>query len=200
MDALEFFALHHERLHLQVTRDFLQGLSEPQMRLRPQGLNSIAWLVWHMARCEDALNLLLAGRPQVLDAEGWLPRLQLSIRDVGTEMSDDEASDLSARIHLPALRDYYTAVGQRTVEVVRSLRPEALDELPDLDRFRAAGVFREKALWAIVERAGQTKGWWLGQLGIAHSQSHWANLLRNFISFYHSRLPRSGMAVSPKLP
>jgi hypothetical protein len=135
MDALEFFALHHERLHLQVTRDFLQGLSEPQMRLRPQGLNSIAWLVWHMARCEDALNLLLAGRPQVLDAEGWLPRLQLSIRDVGTEMSDDEASDL--------------------------------------DRFRAAGVFREKALWAIVERAGQTKGWWLGQLGIAHSQSHW---------------------------
>jgi hypothetical protein len=106
MDALEFFALHHERLHLQVTRDFLQGLSEPQMRLRPQGLNSIAWLVWHMARCEDALNLLLAGRPQVLDAEGWLPRLQLSIRDVGTEMSDDEASDLSARIHLPALRDF----------------------------------------------------------------------------------------------
>jgi hypothetical protein len=91
-------------------------------------------------------------------------------------------------------------VGQRTVEVVRSLRPEALDELPDLDRFRAAGVFREKALWAIVERAGQTKGWWLGQLGIAHSQSHRANLLRNFISFYHSRLPRSGMAVSPKLP
>jgi hypothetical protein len=172
MDAIEFFVLHHERLHQQVARDFLQGLSEAQMRLRPQGLNSIAWLVWHMARCEDALNLLLVGRPQVLDEEGWLPRLQLSIRDVGTEMSDDEASDLSARIHLTALRDYYTAVGQRTVEVVRSLHPETLDELPDLDRFRAAGVFREQALWAIVERAGQTKGWWLGQLGIAHSQSH----------------------------
>jgi hypothetical protein len=172
MDAIEFFVLHHERLHMQVERDFLQGLSEAQMRLRPHGLNSIAWLVWHMARCEDALNLLLVGRPQVLDAEDWLPRLQLSIRDVGTEMSDDEASDLSARINLTALRDYYTAVGRRTVEVVRSLRPEAFDELPDLDRFRAAGVFREKALWAIVERAGQTKGWWLGQLGIAHSQSH----------------------------
>jgi DinB family protein len=172
MDTIEFFVLHHERLHQQVARDFLQGLSEAQIRLRPQGLNSIAWLVWHMARCENALNLLLVGRPQVLDEEGWLPRLQLSIRDVGTEMSDDEASDLSARIHLPALRDYYTAVGHRTVEVVRSLRPEALDELPDLDHFRAAGVFREKALWAIVERADQTKGWWLGQLGIAHSQSH----------------------------
>jgi hypothetical protein len=28
MDAIEFFALHHERLHRQVKRDFLQGLSD----------------------------------------------------------------------------------------------------------------------------------------------------------------------------
>jgi hypothetical protein len=47
-----------------------------------------------------------------------------------------------------------------------------LDELPDLHRLQAEGVFRDKALWAIFEREGQTKGWWLGQLGIAHSQSH----------------------------
>jgi len=172
MDAIDFFVLHHGRLHMQVARDFLQGLSDEQLRFRPDGLNSIAWLVWHMARCENALNLLLAGCPQVLDEEHWLPRLQLSIRDVGTEMDDDEVSDLSARIDLTALRDYYTAVGRRTVEVVRSLRPEALDELPDLGRLRVDGVFRDKALWAIVEREGQTKGWWLGQLGIAHSQSH----------------------------
>ena len=31
---------------------------------------------------------------------------------------------------------------------------------------------KQDVLWAIVERAGQSKGWWLGQLGIAHSQSH----------------------------
>jgi hypothetical protein len=172
MDPIDFFVLHHGRLHMQVERDFLQGLSDAQMRLRPHGLNSIAWLIWHMARCEDALNLLLAGRPQVLDEEHWLPRLQVSMRDVGTGMGDDEVSDLSAQLDLVALRDYYTAVGQRTVEVVRSLRPEALDELSDLDRLRAEGVFRETALWAIVEREGQTKGWWLGHLGIAHNQMH----------------------------
>jgi hypothetical protein len=28
MDAIEFFVLHHERLHMQVARDFLHGLSE----------------------------------------------------------------------------------------------------------------------------------------------------------------------------
>jgi hypothetical protein len=58
------------------------------------------------------------------------------------------------------------------VEVVRSLRPDALDERPDLQRLRAAGVLRDNALWVIEQREGQTKGWWLGQLGIAHSQSH----------------------------
>jgi hypothetical protein len=99
-------------------------------------------------------------------------RLNLSIRDVGTGMGDAEVSDLSAQLDLAALRDYYTAVGRRTLEVVRSLRPEALDELPDLERLRAAGVFRENAVRLIAERERETKGWWLGQLGIAHSQSH----------------------------
>ena len=192
MDAIEFFVLQHERLHRQVTRDFLRGLSEAQVRLRPNGLNSIAWLVWHMARCEDALSLLLAGRPQVLDEERWLPRLNLSLRDVGTGMGDEEVSDLSARLDVAALRDYYTAVGQRTVEVVRSLRPEALDARPDLDRLRTDGVFRDQALGAILEQAaGQTKGWWLGLLGIAHSQSHrgQATVIRRM---YRSRNCQSG--------
>src|SRR5262245_32715563 len=124
-----------------------------------------------MARYEDSLSLLLAGRPQVLDEEAWLPRLRVSLRDTGTGMSADEVSDLSACLDLVALRDYYTAVGQRTVEVVRSLRSEALDERPDLDRLRTAGVFRDQVWGAIVEQAGQPKGWWLGLFGIAHSQA-----------------------------
>jgi DinB superfamily len=172
MDAIDFFVLQHERLHRQVEHNFLHRLSDTQLRLRPQGLNSIAWLVWHMARCEDMLSLVLVGRPQVLDEEDWLPRLHLSVRDIGTGMSDDEVSDLSARLDLAALRDYYIAVGRRTVEVVRSLRPEALDEFPDLQRLHAEGVFRDNALRLIAERERETKGWWLGQLGIAHSQSH----------------------------
>jgi hypothetical protein len=154
----DFFVLQHERLHRQVEREFLRGLSEAQMWRRPDGLHSIAWLVWHMARYEDSLSLLLAGRPQVVDEEAWLPRLQVSLRDTGTGMRDDEVSDLSARLDLAALRDYYIAVGRRTVEVVRSLRPEALDERPDLDRLRTAGVFRDQVWGAIVEQASQPKG------------------------------------------
>ena len=39
------------------------------MRVRPrEDLNSIAWILWHIARAEDIiLNPVLAGRSQVLD-------------------------------------------------------------------------------------------------------------------------------------
>jgi DinB superfamily len=100
MDAREFFLIHHAQVHSQVAREFLQDLSDEQMRLRSNGLNSVAWLVWHMARCEDALNVLIANRPQILDQNDWLTRLNLSLRDVGTGMTDDEVSDLSARLDL----------------------------------------------------------------------------------------------------
>jgi len=97
-----------------------------------------------MARCEDAINVLVASRPQVLDQNGWLTRLNVSLRDVGTGMTDEEVSDLSARLDLGALRDYYHAVGRRIVEVVKSLRPQELKESPDLHRLRAQ-VYSGKA-------------------------------------------------------
>jgi hypothetical protein len=42
MDAIDFFVLQYERLHRQVERNFLQRLSDTQLRCRPHGLNSIA--------------------------------------------------------------------------------------------------------------------------------------------------------------
>ena len=56
--------------------------------------------------------------------------------------------------------------------VVKALRLQELNEMPDLHRLHTEGIFREEALWAISEREGQTKGWWLGHLGIGHNQMH----------------------------
>ena len=172
MNAIDFFVLQYERLHRQVEHNFLDRLSEAQMRCRPHGLNSVTWLVWHMARCEDVLSLVLAERPQVLDEEAWPARLRLSVRDIGTGMGEDEVSDLSARLDLAALRDYYTAVGRRTVEVVRSLPPEALDEPLDVPRLRAEGVVRENAVALLELAKDQSKGQWLAKIGMSHSQGH----------------------------
>ena len=174
MEVQEFFLIHHHRVHAQIKNEFLQGLSDEQVRFRPEGLNSIAWLIWHMARCEDALNVIVENRPQVLDQDRWFDRLQVAHRDVGTGMRDDEVSALSASVDLQALRGYYDAVTQNTVEIVTLLKPQDLDEIPDLDRLHpdAEGVFRESAMWGITEREGTSKSWWLGHLGLLHNQMH----------------------------
>ncbi len=174
MDTQAFFLLHHARMYALMEKDVLQGLSEEQIRCRPHGLNSIAWIVWHIARCEDALNVIIADRPQVLDHGCWFDRLHVAHRDVGTGMADAEVSTLSASVDLTALLGYYHAVREGTVAIVKSLQPRELDAIPDLHRLHPdmEGVFQENAMWAISEREGFSKGWWLGHLGITHNQMH----------------------------
>jgi DinB superfamily len=68
---------------------FFDTLDETHWRSRPQPVvNSLAWLIWHMARVEDAgVNRLVANRPQVLDEGNWGERMQVPIRHHGTGMT-----------------------------------------------------------------------------------------------------------------
>jgi len=96
-------------------------------------VNSLAWLLWHLARAEDAVvNVVVGAREQVLSAGDWPRRLGV------------------ARLDLAAARAYRDAVGRRTQEVVASLRPERWDEIlsvVDTDRAVAAGAFGPGAEW-----------------------------------------------------
>src|SRR6478609_3045858 len=123
MDTLQFFLHQHALVHSKEVANgewsyedsVLDGLTDEQWRARPAGGgNSIAWLVWHMARTEDvAVNLLVAGRPQVLHEEGWLERLKIR-QDIGTSMSDEEVGDFSAQVDIDAILAYRHTVGRRT--------------------------------------------------------------------------------------
>ena len=192
MDTLEFFRLRYEPLHSHMGRELLADLSEEQIRSRPHaGVNSIAWLLWHMTRCEDiGVNRLVADRPQVLDDE-WATRLGLSHRDIATGMSDDEVSGLSERVDLAALLDYRAAVGRRTVEVLSSLRADHLDEVPGrahLRRVVEEGALGPNAGWVEQLWDGRPKGWFLAQLGLAHNHLHFgeARVARGLLG-YHAR-------------
>lgn len=101
------------------------GLSDEQMRVRPrEDLNSLAWLLWHIARVEDSMvNRVLAGRSQVFD-DGWMKRLGISRRDFGTGMTSAEVTELTRQIDLGALREYRDAVGRRTREVVGDFKAQ----------------------------------------------------------------------------
>ncbi len=112
MDLVTFFLSQHAAVHAKdvsgrafsVQRVF-EGLSDDQMRLRPgKGLNSLVWLLWHIARTEDAaVNPVVAGRDQVLEDE-WMRRMNVPWRIIGTGMTEAEVTEMSARADVGAAR------------------------------------------------------------------------------------------------
>jgi hypothetical protein len=162
MDAVTFFLEQHASVHASeggapsYLDRVLDGLSEADMRARPApSVNSIVWLLWHMARTEDAaVNLVVTSGRQVLD-EAWMRRLGVDCRHIGTGMTDDEVAEVTRRADLDAVRAYRSAVARRTREVAGSLPAKVWWEpvtLADTTRAAAAGAFGPNAPW--VDGAG----------------------------------------------
>lgn len=182
MDALDFFLIRYRELRAErgIVGDLRTGLSDDQWRRRPHAaVNPIAWLVWHAARVEDVgVNAFIAGRPQVLHAGGWLEQMKSSRRDVGTGMTGAEVDELGATVDLDALRGYWDAVGRATLEVVESLRGQAIDDVVPADRVRqvaaADGVAAPNAGWLTDFWAkGRTRAWMLTQTASLHPYGHY---------------------------
>ncbi len=179
MDAIDFALLRYGDLHRGLTGDLLAKLPEAQLRGRPHpGVNTIAWLLWHSARIEDVgVNRFLADRPQVLD-DGWLARLGVERRDVGTGMNDAEVDELSARIDLAALRGYWEALTERTLAVAETLRGQDLNiavpaELVKRVSFAEGAVAPNAAWLADFWAGGRSRAWVLAQTSLLHVYGHY---------------------------
>jgi hypothetical protein len=158
MDTLSFFLVQHGQLHsLDVATGasyadrVFAGLTDDQMRARPGNvLNSLIWLLWHMARTEDvAVNIVVSDGRQILD-DDWTRRMNVPWRTIGTGMTDADVGDLTARADVDAVRAYRAAVGRRTQDVVRALRPEEWNEIvgfTDTARAASAGAFAPNTAW-----------------------------------------------------
>jgi hypothetical protein len=139
-EAIQRFLVQHARLHSAQAAPgeadwsyedaLLDDLTEDQFRHIPPGEeHSIAWIVWHLARIEDAaMNLLVAGDEQVFTAGRWQERIQAPISDSANETSRLQVEALSAAVDLPALRLYRVAVARKTRQIVRALPLEALPQ------------------------------------------------------------------------
>jgi hypothetical protein len=158
MDMLSFFLVQHGQVHAaeggagaSYSDRVFAGLTDEQMRARPGvGLNSLVWLLWHMARTEDAsVNLVVSDGRQVLD-DDWARRMGAPWRTIGTGMAERDVADLTTRADIDAARAYRAAVARRTREVVRALRPEAWEEVvgfADTARAAATGAFAPNTAW-----------------------------------------------------
>jgi hypothetical protein len=190
MDAAEFLLARHEPLHGAMTAALFEGLAEAQVRARPHGLNSIAWLLWHVARAEDiGVNRFGVDGREVLDDAGWGPRIGLARRDLGTGMTEDEVDALSHAVDVAALRGYWDAVGHRTVEVIRTTGSTGWEQIVGPERIRRIvhdeGGYGPNAEWTAPFYAGQTRGWMIGHLALTHSYGHFfdARTVRGALGF-----------------
>lgn len=170
--AIELFLNQHAMLHSaemaqtepwSFEDELLNDMTDEQIRRIPQNCDhSVAWNIWHIARIEDvAMNLLVAGSPQILHRDNWLERMKISVPHTGNAMDREEMDALSASISIVGLRDYRLAVGRRTREIVKELSVNDLQQKVQPSRLQQ--VMDEGAL---VEAAGGIKDYW-GRRNIA---------------------------------
>jgi hypothetical protein len=105
-----------------------EGLEEWTFRCMPTKKDvTIAWNLWHITRIEDlTANILIADDEQVIDTEGWGKTLNVSIRDTGNSMTDEEICDFSARISMEGLHGYRNTVGRKTRKIMTELTPDEM--------------------------------------------------------------------------
>ena len=184
MNTIQFFLLHHNRLYFESsgTLSRIEGLSDEQLRLCQHNINSIAWILWHMARCEDvAINRIIVDKDQVFDSDKYASRLKVSRRDIGTSMTYQEVVMLSNQINIDSLREYIITVATKTQKVIRELPLEQLNQIPNRAYLNTI-LFEEGALnknseWVAEHYSNKTKGWFLGHLSLTHPRGHLGQLI-----------------------
>jgi hypothetical protein len=110
----------------------VDGLDEEQLAHRPTPhANSIAWLVWHTARVQDAQVAHLAGTEQVWLTEGWAEHFALPIdpHDHGYGHTSEQVGQVRAGADL--LAGYLRAAHDATLAYLRGLPGADLDEVVD---------------------------------------------------------------------
>jgi hypothetical protein len=178
MDLSQIFIERYDPLCNFYLAGFWESVPHDLMRQRPHPqINSIAWILWHLARVEDAgLNRFVVDGEQVLDEEPWMERMRLPWRHNGGEMSFVEVDELSQQVDLPALQAYSQAVQRRTRHIVSLLTLDDLDAVMEADQLRKImideGLAHAQAEGYIQNYLGWSKGKCLMSFGLTHAYQH----------------------------
>ena len=136
----------------------VEGLDEDALATRPDGRgNSVAWLVWHLARVQDDHLADAFGLQQLWASDGWQERLDLDLPadDTGYGHSPDEVAKVRASAE--DLAGYHAAVADRTASLLQGTGPEDLDRVVDTswDPPVTLGVRLLSVLGDTLQHAGQ---------------------------------------------
>ena len=176
MNTSQFFLEQYDTVYWIANNLFLSGMSDDQLRHQPaEGLNSMAWYLWHTARWQDYSNTLIdEDRSQVLD-DHWLVRMKIPRRDVGTGMTREECTTFNQAVDVGELRAYASAVSEAVREVARSISIDKLSEPVDKARLYRmlddGTIANERAGWVPSFLEGKNKAWFLS-MAVWHSAEH----------------------------
>ena len=116
-----------------VVHSVVKGLSADQLAERIDGrANSIAWLIWHLARVQDDHIAGAGGLQQVWTAGGWSDRFGLPFDD--TEIGYGHSSEQVSAVRVSSgdlLTGYYDAVHEQTIGYVKNLVDSDLARIVD---------------------------------------------------------------------
>jgi hypothetical protein len=142
----------------ELVHGVLDGVGERELtaRLGPEA-NTIAWLVWHLTRVEDAQVADVAGTEQVWSAQGFQERfgLPFDADATGYGQSPDEVAQV--RVDAALLGEYLDATRAATDAYLGRLEDEDLARVVDegWDPPVTLGVRLVSVLGDVLEHAGQ---------------------------------------------
>lgn len=136
----------------------LDGLGEDELtaRLGPEA-NTIAWLVWHLARVEDAQVADVAGTEQVWTSQGFAEQFDLPFDTDATGYGQGPDEVGRVRVDAALLRAYADATRVATDAYLGRLTEEDLGRVVDerWDPPVTVGVRLVSVLGDVLEHAGQ---------------------------------------------
>ncbi len=161
--AREIFLDLHAKLHLSPVSagkpnevdDLFGDLLPDEYRVMPSEKGeTIAWILWHIARIEDLTMGILTANGDQLFNDSWQHRIHSSITDTGNALTRDEIIQFGIGLDMEALQAYRNAVGIRTREIVQNLGEEKLKRKvtsDGLEKIRSSGgvTGQEGSAWLL---------------------------------------------------
>ncbi|RAX19392.1 DUF664 domain-containing protein [Actinomyces sp. Z5] len=133
-----------------------QANTQPTPELAPR-IDSLSWLAWHTAREIDMQISALAGTEMLWTAAGFKERFALPLPDDTEDWRHTPAQAALVRVaDLTVLTDYLDAAYALARHYLRSLSPQALEEV--IDRAWTPPVTRGVRLASIIDDAAQHSG------------------------------------------
>lgn len=116
----------------QGVEEVLDGVADEALTFRPDDeANSVAWLVWHLARVQDDHVAAVAGTEQRWTADGWCERFGLPFEPSATGYGQGPDDVAAVRVGAELLSGYYEVVHQATLRFLGGVGDSDLERVVD---------------------------------------------------------------------